>query len=116
MIETPSNNHHLILPPKELLARAEKKIAEMETQAINGVKEIEKLKWQNAQLRVAVTALGRHFNCEPDAAKIIIDAYMKEQEDEFQKQTEEAKAQYISDLKAGRVPQFPTIDQTKEGQ
>ena len=105
-----SGENGLIKSPKQLLVDAEKKIGELENERRKHLEQIEVLKWQNAQLRVAVTALGSHFKCPPEEAKVIIDAYIERQEAAYLKATQEAKEKFLQDLKDGKVPQFETVD------
>lgn len=112
-----SSENGLIKTPKDLLIAAEKKIGElqnqirgMEEEAKQGAETIDKLKWQTAQLRIAVTAMGEHFKCPPDEFKKIYDAYCDKQNAEVQKLAEEAKAKFMQDLKDGKVPEFKAVD------
>lgn len=103
-----SGENGIIKSPKDLLIDAEKKIGEMENERRETFKAMEILKWQNAQLRVAVTAIGSHFNCPPEDAKVIIDAFIERQEQTFLKANAEAKAKFIQDVKDGKKVEFET--------
>jgi len=103
-----SGENGMIKSPKQLLIDAEKKIGEMENERRQNFKAMEILKWQNAQLRVAVTAIASHFNCPPEEAKPIIDAFIERQEASFLKANEEAKAKFIQDVKDGKKVEFET--------
>lgn len=112
-----SSENGIIKTPKELLISAEKKIGElqkrileMEEEAKQGVETIDRMKWQTAQLRIAVTAMGEHFNCPPEEFKKIYDAYCDKQNAEVAKLAEEAKAKFMQDLKDGKVPEFKATD------
>jgi hypothetical protein len=112
-----SSENGIIKTPKDLLIAAEKKIGElqnqirtMEDEAKAGVETIDKLKWQTAQLRIAVTAMGEHFNCPPEEFKKIYDAYCDKQNAEVQKLADEAKAKFIQELKDGKVPEFKVMN------
>ncbi len=112
-----SNENGIIKTPKELLIAAERKVGELENkirqmdeEAKQGVETIEKLKWQNAQLRIGVTSLAVHFDQTPEQVKAIYDKYCDEQNAEVAKLAEEAKAKYMADLRAGRVPDLKVTD------
>jgi chromosome segregation ATPase len=99
-----SGENGLIKTPKQLLIDAEKKIGQLENEARMGAQVIEKLKWQNAQLRIGVTSLAMHAGLTPEQVKEIYDAYCAKQDAELQKSSEEAKKKFMEDLKAGKVP------------
>lgn len=112
-----SNENGLIKTPRELLIAAEKKIGELENRlrqmdedAKLGVDTIEKMKWQNAQLRIGVTSLAVHFNQTPAQVKEIYDKYCDAQNAEVAKLSEEAKKQFMEQLKAGKVPDFKAMN------
>lgn len=116
-----SGENGLIKSPKDLLVAAEQKIGElnkqilaMQEEAKKGVETIDRLKWQCAQLRIAVTAMGNHFNCPPEQFKKIYDDYCERQNAEVQKLAEEAKAKFLQDLKDGKVPEFKAVDRNSE--
>ncbi len=94
---------------KEKLADAYNKIAEMEHQAAAGGEAIDKLKWMNAQLRVAITALGEHYELSAEAMHAIVQPYIDKQEVEYKKMVAETKEKFMQDLKDGKVPKFETV-------
>jgi len=94
---------------KEKLADAYNKVAEMEHQAAAGGKAIDQLKWMNAQLRVAITALGEHYELTAEAMQAIVQPYIDKREAEFVKMAQETKEKFMQDLKDGKVPKFETV-------
>ena len=100
----------LIKSPKDMLVDAEKKIAALELEKRNLWEANEKLKWQNAQLRVGLTALGKHHGHSPEEVKKIYDDYCAEQDKEYQKLAEDAKKQFMADMAAGKVPNLTVLN------
>lgn len=82
----------------------------MTEEATTGGETIEKLKWQNAQLRIGVTSLAVHFNQTPEQVKAIYDKYCDEQNAEVMRLSQEAKQKFMDDLKAGKVPDLKATD------
>lgn len=112
-----SNENGLIKNPRELLIIAEQKIGQlenriraMEEEAKAGVETIDRMKWQNAQLRIGVTSLAVHFNQTPDQVKEIYNKYCDAQNEEVNKLSAEAKQKFMDDLKAGKVPDFKAMN------
>lgn len=110
ILASPENG--IIKSHKELLIDADKKIGELENKIRNmegemtGLKDVnEKLRWQNAQLRIGVTAMGNHFNCPPEEFKKIYEAYCAEQDKKYQTLADEAKKKFMDDMRAGKVPE-----------
>lgn len=114
-----SNENGLIKNPKELLVIAEQKVGqlenrvrELEGEAKIGGETIEKMKWQNAQLRIGITSLAVHFNQTPEQVKAIYDAYCEEQNAAVEKLSLEAKQKFMDALKAGKVPEFKAMSRS----
>ncbi len=112
-----SNENGLIKNPRELLQIADQKVGQLENrirafeeEAKAGAETIDKLKWQNAQLRIGVTSLAVHFNQTPDDVKKIYDAYCEKQNAEVARLSDEAKQKFMDDLKAGKVPEFKAVE------
>lgn len=98
---------------RQMLIDAEKKIGELETIIRTNAELIEKLKWQCAQLRIGITAMGNHYNCSPQQCKELFDAYVAEQEKALKEQGEEAKKQFMEDLKNGKVPELRVVNDSE---
>lgn len=62
-----------------------------------------------AYLLVGVNALGRHSKLGPHEAKAVIDAFIKEQEVDMQKQVEVQKEKFKEDIKNGKMPEFTVL-------
>lgn len=104
----------LIKSHKDLLIDAEKKIASLELENRNLGNENEKLKWQNAQLRTAVTALAEHGKHDNDAVQKIYNDFANEQEAIYNTMVEEAKKQFLEDMKSGKSPDLRTYRRAQE--
>ena len=101
-----SGENGVIKTERQLLIEAEKKIGEMEKERRAGIEHIERMKWQNAQLRMAVAALATHHGHTPEEVRKINDDYIAAQEskaqDEATKLNEEMKAKFKADIAAGK--------------
>lgn len=104
-----SRENGVIKTERQLLIEAEKKIGEMEKERRLGIEHIERMKWQNAQLRMAVAALATKHGHTPDDVKAIYEAYVAAEEskaqDEATKLNEEMKAKFKADIAAGKLPE-----------
>ncbi len=100
----------LIKSQSTLLVEAENKIGQIENEKRGLNEMVERLKWQMAYLRVAINALGRHFNLDPEEAKRIVVAYIAEQQAAYEKAPEEEKAKFVQVLKVVKAPEFKVLD------
>lgn len=99
-----SGENGVIKTEKQLLIEAEKKIGEMEKERIAGMNHIENLKWLLASARSGVAALAIHHGHTPEDVKKIYDEYCERESAKIAEQTAAAKAKFMEDLKAGKVP------------
>lgn len=114
--EAAKANPDLVLKTdRDKLVDAEKRIAQLELERRNLSEALEKLKWQAAQLRVAVTALGEHFQLPVEDAKKIVDDYIQVQEKKYAEMAEKAKEEFVAKLKAGHVPDLRVVDGDLKG-
>lgn len=106
-----NENRGILKTEKQLLIEAEQKIGQLENDKRRMAGEVaaakadkEKLTWQNAQLRVGITALALHYKATNEQVEKIYNDYQKAQEEEFAKLGEEEKKKFFTDLHEGRVP------------
>jgi len=97
-------------PKEQFLREAGEEIRKLKHEVEFRDQTLERMAWQNAQLRAAITALGIKYELTPDAMKEIVDAYMAKEEAEFMKLNEEKKAQFMSDIKAGKKVNFSVTE------
>ena len=101
-----SGENGVIKTERQLLIEAEKKIGQMEKERTAGIAHIERMKWQNAQLRMAVAALATHHGHTPEEVRKINDDYIAAQEakqqDEATKLNEEMKKKFLKDIADGK--------------
>lgn len=113
-----SGENGILKSERQLLIEANQLIGQMTKERIAGVEHIEKMKWQIAQLRMGVAALATHFKLTPDEVRVIYDAYCDEQDKaanaDVMKANEEAKAQFVADLKAGKKVEFKIVEREND--
>lgn len=103
-----SGENGIIKTKDQLLVEAEKKIGDMENERRLLHQMLDQLKMNNAGLRVAVTALGEHYELTSAAMKAIVDKYQEDYQNQYLKLADDAKAKFMQDLKDGKVPKFET--------
>lgn len=111
------NNGHrqgIIKSKGQLLKEAEKRIAQYEKEAKQGVAQIEELKWMVARHRVALMALGEHFKLTKEQMQAIVQPVFDREIEETQKQVENLKKQFKEDLAAGKAPNFTVIENPEQ--
>ncbi len=121
MIHDPSNNRlnggFIKKSKDQFLREAAAEIAELKAamrirddQARAGYEQIEKMKWQIAQLRLGVTSLATYAGLTPDQVKEIYEKYCaaedKKINEQLLKETDDAKRKLREDLANGKVVEF----------
>lgn len=91
---------------RELLADK----AKLEKDAQESNEAMEMAVAQRDRLRVAINALGKHYELTPDSMKAIIQPYLDQWETSYKEQMTKIKQQFADSIKSGKTPQFMAVD------